>query len=378
MTDRSNTAHDLLHADEIREALVSSSPLPIIVLTATGEILLWNQAAERAFGWTAEEVIGGPLPFIPSEREGEHRAMRAQDLAGQGFTGREIRRKRKDGTWLDLSVSTAPLHDKSGSVSGILSIYVDITSRKQAETALKRQARELARSNADLQQFAHAVSHDLQEPLRAICAYAQLLARYSAGLDSTANEFLNFIIDGSQRMTALIRDLLAYSRVMEGEGTSGEPVDLSVVLSDSLEDLSLLIEESGATVTVTAPLPVVEGHRVALTQLMLNLISNAIKYRKPETPPQVTICAERADEEWIFSISDNGAGIDPRDYTKIFVIFERLDSAKSSGTGLGLALCQKIVERHGGRIWVQSEPGAGSTFYFTLPVRKTGSFCGSA
>ena len=298
--------------------------------------------------------------------------MRARDLAGQGFTGREIRRKRKDGTWLDLSVSTAPLHDKSGSVSGILSIYVDITSRKQAETELKRQARELARSNADLQQFAHAVSHDLQEPLRAISSFAQLLERHSAVLDSTGREFLHYIIDGSQRMSALIRDLLAYSRVMEGEGTGGEPVDLSVVLSDSLEDLSLLIEESGAIVVVAAPLPVVEGHRVALTQLMLNLISNALKYRKPDTPPEVTIGAERGEEEWIISVTDNGPGIHPKDYAKIFLIFERLDPAKSSGTGLGLALCQKIVERHGGRIWVESELDAGSTFHFTLPVRKSG------
>jgi PAS domain S-box-containing protein len=372
MTDRSNTAHELLHADEIRDALVSSSPLPIIVLTATGEILLWNQAAERAFGWTAAEVIGRPLPFIPSERQEEHRAMRARDLAGQGFTGREIRRKRKDGTWLDLSVSTAPLHDKSGAVSGILSIYVDITSRKQAETELKRQARELARSNADLQQFAHAVSHDLQEPLRAISSFAQLLERHSADLDSTAREYLHYIIDGSQRMSALIRDLLAYSRVMEGQGTGGEPVDLSVVLSDSLEILSLLIEETGAIVVVAEPLPVVEGHRIALTQLMLNLISNALKYRKPDKPPEVTIGAERGDEEWIISVTDNGPGIHPKDYAKIFVIFERLDPAKSSGTGLGLALCQKIVERHGGRIWVESELDAGSTFHFTLPVRKSG------
>src|SRR3982751_2490769 len=217
MTEKSNQVQELLQAEEMREALVSSSPLPIIVLAATGEILLWNAAAERAFGWSAAEVLGGPLPFIPSERQEEHRAMRAQDLTGQGFTGREIRRKRKDGTWLDLSVSTAALHDKTGAVSGILSIYVDITSRKQAETELKRQAHELARSNADLQQFAHAVSHDLQEPLRAISSYAQLLSRRCGELDPTANEFLEFIVHGAQRMSALIKGLLAYSRVMEGE-----------------------------------------------------------------------------------------------------------------------------------------------------------------
>src|SRR3954464_6249592 len=231
MTEKSNTVQELLQPDEMREALVSSSPLPIIVLAATGEILLWNQAAERAFGWSAAEVIGHPLPFIPSERQEEHRAMRAQDLTGLGFTGREIRRKRKDGTWLDLSVSTAPIHDKTGAVSGILSIYIDITSRKQAEAELKRQARELARSNADLQQFAHAVSHDLQEPLRAMSSYAQLLVRHCAGLDPTASEFLQYIVDGAQRMSAFIRDLLAYSRVMEGEDAFRDSVDLSVVVS---------------------------------------------------------------------------------------------------------------------------------------------------
>lgn len=370
MTGRRNTVLELLQAEEMREALVSSSPLPIIVLAATGEILLWNKAAELAFGWSAAEVLGGPLPFIPSERQEEHRAMRAQDLAGQGFTGREIRRKRKDGTWLDLSVSTAPLHDKAGAISGILSIYVDITSRKQAETELKRQARELARSNADLQQFAHAVSHDLQEPLRAISCYAQLLAARSVELDSGANEFLQYIVDGSQRMSALIRDLLTYSRVMEGEGTPRDGIDLSAVVSDALEDLSLLIKETGASIDLPSALPVVEGHRVALTQLFFNLLSNAIKYRKPDAPPHIAINAEGGEEEWTFRITDNGIGIDQRDCARIFVIFQRLDPAKSSGTGLGLALCQKIVERHGGRIWVQSEPGVGSTFYFTLPVRK--------
>jgi PAS domain S-box-containing protein len=375
MTEKSNQVQELLQAEEMREALVSSSPLPIIVLAASGEILLWNQAAERAFGWTAAEVLGRPLPFIPSERQDEHRAMRAQDLTGLGFTGREIRRKRKDGTWLDLSVSTAPIHDKTGAVSGILSIYIDITSRKQAEAELKRQARELARSNADLQQFAHAVSHDLQEPLRTISSYAQLLSRRSGDLDATANEFLQFIVQGSQRMSALIKGLLAYSRVMEGENAHRDLVDFSAVVTTSVEDLSLLIQETGATVTVSGPLPVVEGHRVALTQLVFNLLSNAIKYRKPDTPPHIAIGAAQGEEEWTFYLKDNGMGIDTHDHDKIFVIFKRLDPAASLGTGLGLALCQKIVERHGGRIWVESEPGLGSTFFFTLPCRTRPSSC---
>jgi signal transduction histidine kinase len=278
---------------------------------------------------------------------------------------------------LDLSVSTAPLHDKNGAVSGILSIYVDITSRKQAERKLSFQARELARSNADLQQFAHAVSHDLQEPLRAISTYAQLLARRSGQLDSTGNEFLQYIVDGSHRMGALIRDLLAYSRVLEGEDAYRDQVDLAAVVQDSIERLSLIIQETGADVSVEGTLPVVEGHRVALTQLVFNLLSNAMKYRKPDTAPRVAIESQQGDEEWIIRIRDNGIGIDGRDHHKIFVIFQRLDPAKSSGTGLGLALCQKIVERHGGRIWVESELGVGSTFAFSLPCKRNQSPCSS-
>lgn len=372
MSRERNTVQELLDADEMREALVSSSPLPIVVLAASGEILLWNSAAERAFGWTAAEVVGHPLPFIPSERQEEHKAMRAQDLTGHGFSGREIRRKRKDGTWMDLSVSTAPLHDRAGNVSGILSIYVDITSRKQAEQALERQARELARSNADLQQFAHAASHDLQEPLRAISSYAELLARqYGAGLDAKANEFLRYILDGSRRMNALISDLLAYSRVMEGNDDSSCPVHFADVVGDAVEALSLVIQEASAKVTTPVEFPVVEGHRSALTQLVLNLLSNAVKYRRPDHAPLIEIGVERGEDEWVFFVRDNGTGIDPAYHTRIFVIFQRLDPAKAPGTGLGLALCQKIVERHGGRIWVKSGLGEGSTFYFTMPVRRT-------
>jgi signal transduction histidine kinase len=159
---------------------------------------------------------------------------------------------------------------------------------------------------------------------------------------------------------------------MEGEGNQ---VDLSAVVRDSLEDLSLLIQETGAKVMVAEDLPVVEGHRVALTQLVLNLLTNAIKYRKPDTPPWITIGSERGEEEWTVSITDNGTGIDERDYARIFVIFQRLEPAKSSGTGLGLALCEKIVQRHGGRIWVKSELGVGSTFHFTLPCKRNQSPC---
>lgn len=366
-----HTAEELLRADELREALISSSPLPIVVLKATGEILLWNRAAEQAFGWSACEVLGAPLPFIPAERQEEHKAMRAKDLAGQGFTGAEIQRKRKDGTPIELSVSTAPLHNKTGEVIGILSIYVDITARKKIENDLAWQARELARSNADLQRFAHVVSHDLQEPLRIITSFTQLLTRrYSAAMDTSANDLLAHIVKAAQGMHCLIQDLLTYSSVLESENSGFEDVDMNAVMSDVLGTLHLAMAEANSIVEYD-PLPSVPGHRVALSQLLLNLLANALKYRNPTMPPHVKVTARQKDRDWIFAVSDNGIGIDPKHQERIFEMFQRLDPAGTQGSGIGLALCRTIVERHAGRIWVQSQPNHGATFYFTLPTRAS-------
>lgn len=372
LSDMAHTAEELLRADELREALISSSPLPIVVLKATGEILLWNRAAEQVFGWSAREVLGAPLPFIPPERQEEHKAMRAKDLAGQGFTGVEIQRKRKDGTPIEVSVSTAPLHNKMGEVIGILSIYVDITAQKQIENDLAWQARELARSNADLQRFAHVVSHDLQEPLRAITSFTQLLAnRYSGAIDPAANDFLAHIVKAAQGMNRLINDLLAYSRVLESDNSGFENVDMNAVMSDLLGTLHFAIAEANAVVEFD-PLPSVSGRRVAISQLLLNLLTNALKYRNPATPPHIKITARQEDRNWVFAVSDNGIGIDPKHQERIFGMFQRLDSTGTQGSGIGLALCKTIVERHAGHIWVQSSPNQGATFFFTLPIRATG------
>lgn len=236
-------------------------------------------------------------------------------------------------------------------------------SRKTLEESIA----ELGRSNSDLQQFAYVASHDLQEPLRMIASYTQLLARrYKGKLDSDAEEFIGYAVDGANRMQRLINDLLAYSRVST-QGNVFEPVDCNGLLEEVLSNLRVAVEESRAVVTHD-PLPTVMADGRQLGQLFQNLISNAIKFRG-EGPPRVYVSAEQRTGEWLFSVRDNGIGVDPQYAERIFVIFQRLHNREEyPGTGIGLAICKKIVERHGGRIWVASQAGQGTTFYFTLPM----------
>lgn len=241
-----------------------------------------------------------------------------------------------------------------------------LCTRKRAEEALAQKARELSRSNADLEYFAYITSHDLQEPLRMVSSYLQLLERrYKDQLDADAREFIAYAVDGASRMQTLINALLSYSRV----GTRGKPfvpTDCSTVLERTLTNLKVAIEENDAVVTHD-PLPTVMADEVQLARVFQNLIGNAIKFHG-ERPPQVHVGAQRGKGEWVFSVRDNGIGIDPQHFERIFMIFQRLHSQDEyPGTGIGLAICKRIVERHGGRIWVESQPGQGSTFYFTIP-----------
>jgi light-regulated signal transduction histidine kinase (bacteriophytochrome) len=243
----------------------------------------------------------------------------------------------------------------------------EITDRKRAEEMLVQQAEELARSNAELEQFAYVASHDLQEPLRMVTSHLQLLEqRYKGKLNANANEFIAYAIDGATRMQMTIEDLLAYSRVgMWGEDF--EPTDCEAVLAHTLADLQVAIEESGAVVTHD-PLPMVMADDLQLGQVFQNLIGNAIKFRGEE-PPRVHVSAQQEGDEWVFSVRDNGIGIDPEYADCIFEIFQRLHTWEEyPGAGIGLATCKKIMERHGGRIWVESQPREGSTFYFTIPA----------
>jgi light-regulated signal transduction histidine kinase (bacteriophytochrome) len=274
--------------------------------------------------------------------------------------GRDLSGRRKDGRLVPVEIGLDPLETDAGLF--VLASVVDITERKRAEV-------ELRRSNEELERFAYVASHDLQEPLRMVRSYVQLFGkRYKGKLDADADEFVGFALEGALRMQRLIEDLLALSRV----GTRGAalvPTDVNDVVDRALQSLKLLIEETGASVTREA-LPTVSADAGQLEHVFLNLIGNALKFRGAE-PPQVHVAAQANDGHWTFSVRDNGIGIDPQSFDRIFVMFQRLhDRSEYPGTGIGLAICRSIVQRHGGRIWVESEPGRGSTFYFTLPAPK--------
>jgi PAS domain S-box-containing protein len=500
VTERKKADQERQAALETIGALVDASPLPIIALAPGGNITIWNEAAERTFGWKGEEVVGKPLPFIPEDKLEEHRTMRAHGLQGLSFTGLEIERLRKDGSPIDLSISTAAIRGGDGAVRAVFAIFQDITARKRMERGLReseqrlrereealrlatesaevgiwhydvahhrlklsalaakliglaqeddeigvkrfldhvheddrpavrqqirdtleqgdeyaaeyrvvwpsgetrwvaarglaatgadgrrirfsgvisditerkrveqelaRHAKDLARSNADLQQFAFVTSHDLQEPLRSIGAYAQLLLRRSESkLDADGRVYLGFIVDGATRMQRLINDLLAFSRILHGQEHVTREVDMEAVFGWAVMNLNNAIKETGAVITHD-PLPPVPGNEQEIVQLVQNLLANAIKYHGPE-PPRIHLSSEEYGGEIRFEVSDNGIGIEAVYHQQIFGVFKRLHGKDVPGTGIGLALCKRIVEKHGGRIWVESEVGKGARFSFTL------------
>jgi PAS domain S-box-containing protein len=287
------------------------------------------------------------------------------------FRNFELQRPDADGGSRWIALSGEPLFDEHGHFAGYRGVGSDITERKQAELALREAHEELKRSNAELEQFAYVASHDLQEPLRMVSSYTQLLLRrFGERFDGDSREFMGYIVDGAARMKQLIEDLLAYSRV----GTKGKEfreVPVEDILRRAVSNLRASIEEAGAAVSWD-PLPVVRGDDMQLTQLFQNLIGNALKFRSASVP-RIHVFVSQQDANVHFMVRDNGIGIEPQYFERIFMVFQRLhNKADYPGTGIGLAICKKVVERHGGRVWVESRPGEGSAFHFTLPKRTEG------
>jgi PAS domain S-box-containing protein len=370
----SQFSHDLTESKESGakyRGLLEAAPDAMVVVNQSGEIVLLNVQAEKQFGYRRDELVGQKVKnIIPNgfaERliaDGTRSA--AEALAQQIGTGIELSGRRKDGSEFPIEIMLSPLESTDG-VIVVTAAIRNITVRKKADLQLVQKVEELNRSNEELQRFGYVASHDLQEPLRMVASYTQLLAgRYKGKLDKDADEFIAFAVDGCTRMQGLIHDLLAYSR----SGTGGKVLhkrSSEKALNNALKNLSGTIEESGAVVTHDA-LPVITTDDTQLAQVFQNLVGNAIKYHGTAVPAVHISAIRKNPEEWTFSVRDNGLGIEPQYFERIFILFQRLHGRMEfKGTGIGLAICKKIVEGLGGRIWVESQLGKGSTFYFALP-----------
>ncbi len=382
--------------------LVEQMPVVTFLAALDGGVneLYVSPQIEALLGFSQKQWLENPVLWYtqlhPEDRERWHLEFARTCAAGERFRS-EYRFLTRDGQVVWVHGEAQMVRDEAGQPLFLQGIAYDITEKKRAEEVLRRlnveleervqertaqlekanavlarQAEELVRSNAELEQFAYVASHDLQEPLRMVSSFTQLLAEtYQGKLGADADDYIGYVVEGAVRMQHLINDLLTYSRVGR-TGYEMAPTDCTEVFNDARANLAKAIEEYGAAVTAD-PLPSVLAERFHLLQVFQNLIGNAIKFRKGDEPPRVHIQACRQGHEWLFSIRDNGIGIDPQYADRIFLVFQRLHSRKKyPGTGIGLAICKKVVERHGGRIWVESEQGRGSTFYFTLPAREEG------
>jgi PAS domain S-box-containing protein len=346
----------------------------VFVRRLDGVITHWTKGCERLYGWTAAEAVGAKSWELLHTSFPQPIELIEEQLHSGGFWQGELGQLRRDGSYVCVSADWVLLSDTAGEPNSIICTHTDITSRLQvqgeleiANAQLERMTLELERSNRELEEFARIASHDLSAPITSTRWLVDLLAaKHGKNLNDDGKKILNQMATGLQRMSELVDAVLQHAQVGTSAIGSAEGSDANTALASALEDLSKDIETSGAVIS-SDPLPAVRITPQALTQLFQNLLSNAMKYRKPDLAPQVHVGAERSDGNWKFSVSDNGMGIEPEWLDRIFQAMQRRHGPEIAGSGIGLATCRKIVTRAGGKIWAESKAGEGSTFYFTLP-----------
>jgi len=369
--DKEKALRETQREKQFLAKILENASQPFAIGYPDGRLGLLNHSFEQLTGYTPEELhtIDWSTTLTPIE----WREMEKQKLEELNRTGQPIRYEkeyiRKDGSRVPIELLVSITLDMEGNPEYYYSFITDITERKKTESIIETAMSELRRSNQELERFAYVSSHDLQEPLRMVTLYSQLLERrYKDRLDDDADDFIEYIVENAKRMKYLIDDLLEYSRVTS-QAKEFENIELEKVLEYVLSNLSIPIVENNINITYNS-LPTVFADKNQMLQVFQNLITNAIKFRGKESP-KIDITAQKGEKEWIFAVKDNGIGINPNHQKQIFEVFKRLHTREEyPGTGIGLSIVQKIIERHGGRIWVESEPGKGSKFYFTIPIKN--------
>jgi PAS domain S-box-containing protein len=362
------------NSEEITRLIINAALDAIICIDTKGLITVWNPQAEKIFGWKEAEVTGKLLAdiIIPLQSREKHiQGIKHYLASGIGPALNKVIETtglNRLGDEFPIALTIVPIRQKG--TEFFCGFIRDITEQKRMETIQANYAEALRQKNIELEQFTYVVSHDLQEPLRTVSSFAELLQRhYKKDRDENVNQYIRYITEASDRMRKLVQDLLDYSRL--GRERKLEQINCNEVMKEVLSDLTVAINESMAVIQ-TDHLPTITGYRTEIKQLFQNLLSNSLKFKKPQHAPAVHVTARRNGAFWQFAVTDNGIGIEKRYWDRVFVIFQRLHTKQEyEGTGIGLAHCKKITELHEGSIWLQSAPGEGTTFYFTIKMNHT-------